>query len=153
MTLKMTDPTEQPDPEVTATPRRRVSAKEKLRILEEVDACTEPGEIGALVRREGIYSSYLSRWRCARASSPSRNWRRAAHSTRCSRRSLTRGQFSAATARRALSWLAPIYWNESLIPLASRSSPGWTATCVAARDTTRSCGRLRRCEGMISIAG
>jgi transposase-like protein len=56
---------ERPDSEVK-TPRRRFSAKEKLRILEEADACTEPGEIGALVRREGIYSSYLSRWRRAR---------------------------------------------------------------------------------------
>ncbi|MGD9030596.1 MAG: transposase [Anaerolineae bacterium] len=57
--------TERPDSEVK-TPYRRFSAKEKLRILEEADACTEPGEIGALVRREGIYSSYLSRWRRAR---------------------------------------------------------------------------------------
>ena len=57
--------TERPDSEVK-TPRRRFSAKEKLRILEEADACTEPGEIGALVRREGIYSSYSSRWRRAR---------------------------------------------------------------------------------------
>jgi transposase-like protein len=58
---------ERPDPEVKpATPRRRFSAREKLRILEEADACTEPGEVGALVRREGIYSSYLSRWRRAR---------------------------------------------------------------------------------------
>jgi len=57
--------TERPDSEVK-TPYRRFSAKEKLRILEEAEACTEPGEIGALVRREGIYSSYLSRWRRAR---------------------------------------------------------------------------------------
>ena len=56
---------EKPDPEVK-TDRRRFSAKEKLRILEEADACTEPGEIGALVRREGIYASYLTRWRRAR---------------------------------------------------------------------------------------
>jgi len=34
--------------------------------LAEVDACSEPGEIGAIIRREGIYSSYLSRWRRAR---------------------------------------------------------------------------------------
>jgi transposase-like protein len=55
------------DPEVVPlAERRRFTAKEKLRILEEADACTEPGEIGALVRREGIYSSYLSRWRQAR---------------------------------------------------------------------------------------
>ena len=39
------------------TPRRRFSTKEKLRILEEADACTEPREIGTPVRREGIYSS------------------------------------------------------------------------------------------------
>ena len=53
-----------PNPEVVPTPKqRRFTAKEKLRILEEADACTEPGELGALLRREGIYSSYLSRWR------------------------------------------------------------------------------------------
>jgi len=57
--------TERPDSEVK-TQYRRFSAKEKLRIMEEAEACTEPGEIGALVRREGIYSSYLSRWRRAR---------------------------------------------------------------------------------------
>jgi transposase-like protein len=55
-----------PDPEVKATPRRSFSARDKLRILEEADACTAPGEVGALVRREGIYSSYLTRWRRAR---------------------------------------------------------------------------------------
>ena len=49
--------TERPDSEVK-TPYRRFSAKEKLRILEEADMCTEPGEIGALLRREGIYSLY-----------------------------------------------------------------------------------------------
>ena len=55
------------DPEVGSTPsRREFSAEEKLRILAEVDACTERGEIGAIIRREGIYSSYLSRWRRAR---------------------------------------------------------------------------------------
>jgi transposase-like protein len=46
--------------------RRRFTAKEKLRILEEAEKCTTPGEMGALLRREGIYSSYLSRWRRAR---------------------------------------------------------------------------------------
>jgi transposase len=66
MTEKMINMAEQPNPEVNAMPRRRFSAKEKLRILKEADACTQPGEIGALVRREGIYSSYLSRWRRAR---------------------------------------------------------------------------------------
>jgi transposase len=59
--------TEMPDPEVVpVAQRRRFSAGEKLRILEEAEACTEPGEFGALLRREGIYSSYVSRWRQAR---------------------------------------------------------------------------------------
>jgi transposase len=47
--------------------RRQFSAAEKLRILEEADACTKPGEIGALLRREGLYSSHLVAWRKARA--------------------------------------------------------------------------------------
>ncbi|NIM49144.1 MAG: transposase [Gemmatimonadales bacterium] len=56
-----------PDPEVVPmVERRRFTAEEKLRIIEEADRCTEPGAIGALLRREGIYSSYLSRWRRAR---------------------------------------------------------------------------------------
>ena len=55
------------DPEVVPMAnRRRFTAEEKLHIVEEADACIEPGEVGALVRREGIYSSYLSRWRKAR---------------------------------------------------------------------------------------
>jgi len=53
-----------PDPELVDRPlRRRFSAEYKLRILREAEACTEPGEIGALVRREGLYTSHLSKWR------------------------------------------------------------------------------------------
>lgn len=53
-----------PDPEVEARPkRRRFSASYKARIVEEVEGCTEPGAIGALLRREGLYSSQLSTWR------------------------------------------------------------------------------------------
>ena len=43
--------------------RRRFSGQYKLRILEEVDRCSERGQIGALLRREGLYSSHLSKWR------------------------------------------------------------------------------------------
>jgi transposase len=57
-----------PDPEVVPqAKRRRFSAEYKLRILEEVDACHEPGQIGALLRREGLYSSHLTTWRRQRA--------------------------------------------------------------------------------------
>ena len=54
--------------EVLARPeRRKFSLEYKLRLLQEVDKCTRPGELGALLRREGLYSSTLSNWRRARA--------------------------------------------------------------------------------------
>jgi transposase-like protein len=46
--------------------RRRFSAAYKLRIVEEADACTKAGGVGALLRREGLYSSHLVIWRRAR---------------------------------------------------------------------------------------
>lgn len=53
-----------PDPEVVPrAKRRRFSAEYKLRILEEADACSERGQIGSLLRREGLYSSHLTTWR------------------------------------------------------------------------------------------
>jgi transposase-like protein len=53
-----------PDPELVENPRRRrFSAEYKLRVLREADACTKAGEVGALLRREGLYSSHLSEWR------------------------------------------------------------------------------------------
>ena len=53
--------------EVTAkAKRRRFTAVEKLRILDLAEACTKVGELGAMLRREGIYSSSLAGWRRAR---------------------------------------------------------------------------------------
>jgi transposase-like protein len=55
------------DVQVVAKARRRVyTAEYKRRILKEADACTTPGAIGALLRREGLYSSHLVAWRQAR---------------------------------------------------------------------------------------
>jgi transposase-like protein len=54
--------------EVTAkAQRRRFTAAEKLRVLREADRCTKPGELSAMLRREGLYSSHLSTWRAARS--------------------------------------------------------------------------------------
>jgi transposase-like protein len=47
--------------------RRRFSLEYKRRILQEADACSQSGELGALLRREGLYSSHLAAWRAARA--------------------------------------------------------------------------------------
>lgn len=55
---------QQPETEVVLRAKRRTfTAAYKLRILEEADQCTELGEVGALLRREGLYSSNLSLWR------------------------------------------------------------------------------------------
>jgi transposase len=56
--------------QVAAKPRRRTyTAEYKRRILKEADACTTPGAVGALLRREGLYSSHLTVWRQARGRS------------------------------------------------------------------------------------
>ena len=63
-TLGGTAGTERPDPEVLEKPvRRKYTAEYKLRILREAESCTEYGQLGALLRREGLYSSHLRTWR------------------------------------------------------------------------------------------
>jgi transposase len=58
------DPEGAPDPEVAErAKRRRFTAEYKLRILREADTCKGHGELGALLRREGLYSSHLATWR------------------------------------------------------------------------------------------
>jgi transposase-like protein len=53
-----------PDPEVPEKkPRRKFTAQYKLAILEKADKCTQPGQLGALLRKEGLYSSNLNTWR------------------------------------------------------------------------------------------
>lgn len=62
------DRTGPPDPEVPERAHRRhFSADYKLRMLEEADRCSAPGQLGALLRREGLYSSHLTDWRRQRA--------------------------------------------------------------------------------------
>ncbi len=69
MTHRQTNPTSgngpvPPNPEVVEKPkRRRFTADYKQRILDEADACKAAGEVGALLRREGLYSSHLAAWR------------------------------------------------------------------------------------------
>jgi transposase len=60
----MAHPTVVPDPEVPEkTVRRKFTAAYKLLILKEVESCTVRGQLGALLRREGLYSSSLALWR------------------------------------------------------------------------------------------
>lgn len=55
------------DPEIAAVAqRRRFTTQYKLQVLREADRCRQPGEIGGLLRREGLYGSHLVTWRAAR---------------------------------------------------------------------------------------
>ena len=102
-----------PDPELVERPRRRrFSAEYKLRIVREADACTRSGEIGALLHREGLYSSLLTEWRRARDSgalealAPKRRGRRGPSPEQVElgvlRRRLERTQADLETARRVI---------------------------------------------------
>ncbi len=97
---------------------RRFSAKYKLAILRELDACTAPGSTGALLRREGLYSSHISTWRRQRETGElqglapkkgvpgrsethwSRRWRVSSARTRGSRKSFGRRGWRCSWARR-----------------------------------------------------
>ena len=60
----MSSGAERPSTEVTQTAkRRRFAASYKKRVLREAAACSQHGELGALLRREGLYSSHLSKWK------------------------------------------------------------------------------------------
>jgi hypothetical protein len=60
--------TRRPDPQVVEKPvRRRFEKTYKLEILRQADECVDPGQIGALLRREGLYASNLSNWRWQRS--------------------------------------------------------------------------------------
>ncbi len=60
----MSLPASRPETEVSEkAKRRRFTAEYKARVVREADACKQPGEIGALLRREGLYSSHLVAWR------------------------------------------------------------------------------------------
>ena len=62
--LRVVPPPAAPDPEVAErAARRRFTAEYKLHVLREADACAAAGELGALLRREGLYSSHLTIWR------------------------------------------------------------------------------------------
>ena len=64
MSTAIRDPQVEVETEVSAkATRRRFTAEYKRRILKEADSCTQPGEMGALLRREGLYSSHVTTWR------------------------------------------------------------------------------------------
>jgi transposase len=100
-------PAEAPDPEVTArAARRRFSAAYKLQMLRTADACAGAGEVGTVLRREGLYSSHLTTWRRQRdagglaALAPKKRGRPAASSAPLARRIAELERDNAALTRR-----------------------------------------------------
>lgn len=63
MATRSSGPDHHPDNGTGKPKRRQFSTEYKLRILDEADRCTKPGQLGLLLRREGLYSSLLSVWR------------------------------------------------------------------------------------------
>ena len=89
-------PAQPPDPEVPEKPiRRHFSAEYKLNILRQAEACREKGEVGALLRREGLYSSHLTSWRRQR----DRGMLSALEPKRRGRKASARNPFRAETER------------------------------------------------------
>lgn len=96
-----------PDPEVSErAARRRFTAEYKLRVLRQADACAGTGELGALLRREGLYSSHLTTWWRQReqgslaALSPKRRGRPAVPPSPLARRVARAGEGRRALLRR-----------------------------------------------------
>ena len=111
-----------PETEVLAkAQRRRFSAEYKRRIVNEADRCLRPGEIGALLRREGLYASALTAWRAARERgalaglAPKRRGPRA-------RRGDPRDRKIAAQEREIVQWKARAQRAEALVEIQKKFS-------------------------------
>ena len=115
-------PTAAPETEVSAkAQRRRFTAEYKRRLLKEADRCVQPGEIGALLRREGLYSSALTAWRAARERgelaglSPKKRGRRAKRVEPLARK-------IAAQEREIAQWKARAQRAEALVEIQKKAS-------------------------------
>ena len=109
-----------PDPEVVPkAKRRKFSAEYKRRILEEANDCAEPGQIGALLRREGLYSSHLSTWR--RRACPER-----------SRRNVP-GFAPLRSVRVTGRWGSAAAWHAGGRAMSRAARPTWPASPVGER--------------------
>ena len=119
-----------PDPEVVAKPKRRqFTAEYRLRILEEADRCTQLGEVGRLLRREGLYSSHLTLAQGAAQGLAAGVGREEA------RRETGRTQPAGCEAALRRKWLA---WSTSCTP----RTRSWTSGQAAARPLRGTDDRL-----------
>jgi len=128
----LSQPAGVPDPELAErAKRRRFTAVYKLKIVMAADACTRPGEVGAMLRREGLYSSLLTEWRRARDSGalgalePRQRGPKPPSAERVQlaavQRELERSQADLATARRVIEVQGNV--SALLEELLSKSAP------------------------------
>ena len=115
-------PAARPETEVLAkAQRRRFTAEYKRRILKEADRCLRPGEIGALLRREGLYASALTVWRVARERGELAGLAAKKRGPRA-RRSDPRERKIAAQEREIAQWKARAQRAEALVEIQKKFS-------------------------------
>ena len=111
-----------PETEVLAkAQRRRFTAEYKRRLLKEADRCTQPGEIGALLRREGLYSSALTTWRAARERGELAGLAQKKRGRRA-RRADPRDRKIAAQEREIVQWKSRAQRAEALVEIQKKFS-------------------------------
>jgi len=94
--------------------RRRFTAEYKRKVLQEAEACTKPGEIAALLRREGLYSSHLTAWRRLREAGELSAWRRRSAGRRRGRRTSGTARSRSSSASWRSAWRS--VWNRDAGP-------------------------------------
>ena len=126
-----------PDPEVVAKPtRRQFSAAYRLRIIEEADRCTEPGELGRLLRREGLYTPTCRAGERHDGRARWRGWPRRS-AVRSPRRAIRWRGRCANSRRRSHGWRKTLrkrtrYWKCRETSQDRRGLPGARETLVQA---------------------
>jgi transposase len=128
--LRVVPPPAVPDPEVRErAARRRFTAEYKLQVLRQADQCAGGGELGALLRREGLYSSHLTTWRRQREHgalaglAPKKRGRPAAPVSPLARRVAELERDKAQLARRLQQAEAIIDAQKKLAEILSLSGP------------------------------
>src|ERR1700693_5259632 len=100
---------------VAKATRRRFTVEYKRKIVQEADACKTPGTVGALLRREGLYSSHLTTWRTARERGELAGAPKKRGPVR--RGGASRDQKLAEQAREISRWQQRAAWAEALVAL------------------------------------
>ena len=115
-------PEAKPETEVLAkAQRRRFTTEYKLRILKEADRTLRPGEIGALLRREGLYASALTAWRAARRRVELAGWASRKRGPKA-RRLDSRDRKIATQEREIAQWKARAQRAEALVEIQKKFS-------------------------------